>query len=182
MRARKAPELQERVDRACVLPSLDVMEAESQTACEKCQASPSLFRYELFSDKCLVKGSCCAACFLDLLRGRALSVTRRWARGSPQFRIGYTDRMALGLLSRLLFSCSGPSHAISVQELQFSEELSHRTGWLTFMFVESQDEKSRDCVTGHCDARAQLGSRHRACTSPVRRRTIQGRANNGLPC
>ena len=69
MLPRRARQLEERGDKACALPSLDVMETESQAVCEKCQASSASFRYELFSDKCLVKGSCGVGCFLDLLRG-----------------------------------------------------------------------------------------------------------------
>jgi hypothetical protein len=57
------------MDKACALPNLDVTEFELQTICEKCQACPASLRYELFSADCIVKGRCCAGCFLDLLRG-----------------------------------------------------------------------------------------------------------------
>jgi len=57
------------VGKACALPNLDVTKCELQTVCDKCQSNPASFCYELFSAKRLVKGSCCAGCFLDLLRG-----------------------------------------------------------------------------------------------------------------
>jgi len=66
---RKARQLEEKVGKACALPNLDVMKCELQTVCDKCQSNPASFCYELFSAKRLVKGSCCAGCFLDLLRG-----------------------------------------------------------------------------------------------------------------
>jgi hypothetical protein len=57
------------VDKTGIFPNLDESESESQGLCEQCQTSPAFFRYEVFSADRLVKGSRCAGCFLDLLRG-----------------------------------------------------------------------------------------------------------------
>jgi hypothetical protein len=67
--ARKAMQLQGKLEKAGALPNLDESEAESQAVCEQCQTSPAFFSHELFSAERLVKGSRCAGCFLDLLRG-----------------------------------------------------------------------------------------------------------------
>ena len=65
----------ERLEKWGAMPNLEKPQSESQTVCEQCQLSPALFSYELFSAKRLIKGSCCAGCFLDLLRGlRCISV------------------------------------------------------------------------------------------------------------
>ena len=61
---------QENVERVGALPDLDKPEPELQAVCQQCQTSPASFSYQLFSAECLVKGSRCAGCFLDLLRGQ----------------------------------------------------------------------------------------------------------------
>ncbi len=66
---RKAMQLQKKLEKSYALPNLEESESESQAVCKKCHSSSSSFRYELFSADRLVKGSCCAGCFLDLLRG-----------------------------------------------------------------------------------------------------------------
>jgi hypothetical protein len=67
-------QLPERLEKAGAMANLSEPQSESQTVCEQCQLSRASFSYELFSAKRLVKGSCCAGCFLDLLRARCISV------------------------------------------------------------------------------------------------------------
>ena len=62
-------QLQGDVEKADAFANLDESESKSQVVCERCQTSPASFSYQLFPAKRLVKGSRCASCFLDLLRG-----------------------------------------------------------------------------------------------------------------
>lgn len=60
---------QGKLEKVGSLPNLDELKSESKPLCEQCQSSPASFSYELFTSNHLVKGSRCAGCFLDLLRG-----------------------------------------------------------------------------------------------------------------
>jgi len=63
------------MDKLSALSNLDMPVSELETTCELCRSNPASFRYELFSTKGLVAGSCCPGCFPDLLRAIPCSET-----------------------------------------------------------------------------------------------------------